>query len=123
MTNELAIEQLRVMIACWEEILNMEGNKDLRGTGLELEAMRMAVQALKEKPRWIPCKERMPEMHKEEFDGDTFNSSDRLLFSSSTGVHCGYCEDLNGLMWETEEGLACEDVNAWMPLPQTYKED
>lgn len=49
MTNEQAIQQLNEIIACWEEFLRSPENKDLQGTGLELEAMRMAVQALKEK--------------------------------------------------------------------------
>lgn len=124
MTNEQAIKQMNEIIACWEDFLASEENGDLQGTGLELEALRMAVQALESKPRWIPCAERLPEMHEEEFDGQTFQASDRLLFSSTTGVHCGYCENFHGgLMWETEEGLACENINAWMPMPEVYKED
>ena len=49
MTNEQAIEQLNEIIACWEEFLRSPENNDLQGTGLELDALRMAVQALKEK--------------------------------------------------------------------------
>lgn len=61
MTNEQAIQQMQDIIACWEEFLRIPENKDLQGTGLELEAMRMSVQALEEKPRWIPCAERLPD--------------------------------------------------------------
>lgn len=49
MTNEQAINQMNEIIACWEDFLASEENNDLRGTGLELDAMRMAVQALEEK--------------------------------------------------------------------------
>lgn len=49
MTNEQAIQQMQDIIACWEEFLRSPENKDLQGTGLELEAMRMSVQALEEK--------------------------------------------------------------------------
>ena len=72
---------------------------------------------------WIPCSERMPEMYEEEVDGESFQASDRLLFSSAAAVYCGYCEDsAGGPMWYSEEGLTCENVTAWMPMPQTYKE-
>lgn len=43
MKNEQAIEQLNEIIACWEEFLRSPENNDLQGTGLELEALRMAV--------------------------------------------------------------------------------
>lgn len=49
MTNEQAIKQMNEIIACWEDFLTSEDNNDLQGTGLELEALRMAVQALREK--------------------------------------------------------------------------
>lgn len=84
--------------------------------------------------RWIPCSERLPEMHEEEVDGEFYKASDRLLFSSAAGVCCGFYEDsaggprwyedyVGGPMWYSTEGLACENVTAWMPMPQTYKED
>ena len=124
MTNEQAIKQMNEIIACWEDFLASEENNDLQGTGLELGAMRLAVQALKSSPRWIPCKERMPKLHKEEFDDEVFQASDRILFCSATGVHCGCCEhSVEGPLWYTEEGVSCENIIAWMPLPEVYKED
>lgn len=48
MTNEQAIQQLQEMIDYWEFLLSTE-NDDKYATGLELEALCMAVQALKEK--------------------------------------------------------------------------
>lgn len=101
----------------------------------ELEALKMAKRALEEKPRWIPCSERLPEMHKGEVDGEFYKVSDRLLFSSAAGVCCGFYEDsdaggpmwyedyVGGPMWYSTEGLTCENVTAWMPMPETYKED
>lgn len=118
MTIEQAIQQMQDIIACWEEFLRNPENNDLQGTGLELEAMRMAVQALEEKPRWIPCSERMPTLHKEEFDDEVFQASDRILFCSATAVHCG-CS-VEGPLWYTEEGLACENIIAWMPMLEPY---
>ena len=122
MTNEQAIQQMQDIIACWEEFLRSPENKDLQGTGLELEAMRMAVQALEEKPRWIPCSERLPEMHEEEFCDETFRTSDTVLFCTADRVHVGFCVYYGDkLVWEIQDGLACEDgVTAWMPMLEPY---
>ena len=122
MTIEQAIQQMQDIIACWEEFLRNPENNDLQGTGLELEAMRMAVQALKEKPRWIPCSERLPEMHEEEFCDETFRTSDTVLFCTADRVHVGFCVYYGDkLVWEIQDGLACEDgVTAWMPMLEPY---
>ena len=122
MTIEQAIQQMQDIIACWEEFLRNPENNDLQGTGLELEAMRMAVQALEEKPRWIPCSERLPEMHEEEFCDETFRTSDTVLFCTADRVHFGCCVRYNDeLVWEIQDGLVCEDgVTAWMPMLEPY---
>lgn len=121
MTIEQAIQQMQDIIACWEEFLRNPENNDLQGTGLELEAMRMAVQALEEKPRWIPCSERLPEMHEEEFCDETYRTSDTVLFCIADRVHVGYCVRYNDeLFWEIEDGQTCANVTAWMPMPLPY---
>lgn len=121
MTIEQAIQQMQDIIACWEEFLRSPENNDLQGTGLELEAMRMAVQALEEKPRWIPCSERLPEMHEEEFCDETYRTSDTVLFSTADRVHVGSCVRYNDeLFWEIEDGQTCANVTAWMPMPLPY---
>ena len=121
MTIEQAIQQMQDIIACWEEFLRNPENNDLQGTGLELEAMRMAVQALEEKPRWIPCSERLPEMHEEEFDDEIYYTSDAVLFSTANRVHVGCCVRYNDeLFWDIEDGQTFANVTAWMPMPLPY---
>ena len=121
MTIEQAIQQMQDIIACWEEFLRNPENNDLQGTGLELEAMRMAVQALEEKPRWIPCAERLPEMHEEELDDGIYYTSDAVLFSAADRVHVGFCVRYNNeLFWEMQDGHTCANVTAWMPMPLPY---
>ena len=121
MTIEQAIQQMQDIIACWEEFLRNPENNDLQGTGLELEAMRMAVQALEEKPRWIPCSERLPEMHEEEFCDETYRTSDTVLFCTADRVHVGFCVRYNNeLFWEIQDGQTCANVTAWMPMPLPY---
>lgn len=112
MTNEQAIEQLQKLIDFWEFIVRVEENDDLQDTRLKLEALRMAAQALKEKLRWIPCAERLPEMYEE---------SDFVLFCDITGIHIGYCEVINNdLVWKTADGQIYNDVAAWMLPPKMY---
>ena len=102
-----------------------EGWQKARGCQLEYECARAYADDdfvyYEHEPRWIPCSERMPEMYEEEVDGESFQVSDRLLFSSAAAVYCGYCEDYaGGPMWYSEEGLTCENVTAWMPMPLPY---
>lgn len=110
MTIEQAIQQMQDIIACWEEFLRSPENNDLQGTGLELEAMRMAVQALEEKPRWIPCSERLP------------SDENKVLCCTQTkagakNIVLGYYA---GGKWRC--GMN-SNVVAWKPLPEVYKED
>ena len=128
MKNEQAIEQLNEIIACWEEFLRSPENNDLQGTGLELEALRMAVQALKEKPRWIPCSERMPEMHAEvDYTGRQEESDFVLVCDASElhpQVHVGRCVKIEDrTWWRTREWKVLDKVTAWMPLPEVYSEE
>ena len=128
MTIKQAIERLNFMIQqhiCYEEVVLEDDNEDaqeeLHETEVELEALRMAVQALEEKPRWIPCAERLPEMHEEELDDGIYYTSDAVLFSAADRVHVGFCVRYNNeLFWEMQDGHTCANVTAWMPMPEAY---
>ena len=127
MKIETAIERLRELIDCnekYEAFLTEEDDNDeeLRDTELTLETLRMAVQALEEKPRWIPCAERLPEMHEEELDDGIYYTSDAVLFSAADRVHVGCCFRYynDELFWEIEDGQRCANVTAWMPMPEAY---
>jgi hypothetical protein len=66
--------------------------------------------------KWIPVTERLPEDEQE------------ILFSTKTGrVHSGkYHDDDSANQWYSHRDK-CRAwnnvVNAWMPLPEPYKED
>lgn len=131
MTIKQAIERLNFMIQqhiCYEEVVLEDDNEDaqeeLHETEVELEALRMAVRALEEKPRWIPCSERIPEMYAEELDDGIYYTSDAVLFSAADRVHVGFCVRYNNeLFWEMQDGHTCANVTAWMPMPESYKEN
>lgn len=133
MKIETAIERLRELIDCnekYEAFLTEEDDNDeeLRDTELTLETLRMAVQALEEKPRWIPCSERLPEMHEELDYIGRHEESDFVLVCDASKlhpqVHVGLCWKLEGKVgWRTREWKVLDKVTAWMPLPEAYKEE
>lgn len=128
MTNEQAIEQLQKLIDFWELMMRVEENDDLQGTMLELEALRMAAQALKEKLRWIPCSEWLPEMHEKNDYTGWYEESNLVLICEKSGlhpqVHVGLCWKLEGRVgWRTREWKVLDKVVAWMPLPEVYSKE
>lgn len=127
MTNEQAIEQLQKLIEFWEFMMHV-ANDDLQGTRLELEALRMAAQALKEKLRWIPCAERLPEMHEENDYTGRYEESNLVLICDASElhpqVHVGRCVKIEDrTWWRTREWKVLDKVVAWMPLPEVYSKE
>ena len=135
MTIKQAIERLNWMIeqcTSSEEVLLDDYSEDARAelhdVEVELETLRMAVQALEEKPRWIPCSERLPEMHEELDYIGRHEESDFVLVCDASKlhpqVHVGLCWKLEGKVgWRTREWKVLDKVTAWMPLPEAYKEE
>ena len=130
MKIETAIERLQELIDCnekYEAFLTEEDDNDeeLRDTELTLETLRMAVRALESKPRWIPCSERLPEMHEKNDYTGWYEESNLVLICEKSGlhpqVHIGLCWKLEGRVgWRTSEWKVLDKVTAWMPLPETY---
>lgn len=130
MKIETAIERLQELIDCnekYEAFLTEEDDNDeeLRDTELTLETLRMAKRALEGKPRWIPCSERMPEMHEKNDYTGWYEESNLVLICEKSGlhpqVHVGLCWKLEGRVgWRTREWKVLDKVTAWMPLPEAY---
>lgn len=134
MKIETAIENLKSMIDEHEKyeafLVGEDSSEDdgsLHALEMELEALRMAVRALKDTPRWIPCTERLPGTHEENDCGVKIKVSEPVLFCEKTGlhacVHIGVCKEVfEETCWLTQEWKTYRDVNAWMPLPEVYEE-
>lgn len=134
MTIKQAIERLNLMIEqCerYEDAVLQDDNEDmqqlLHDTELDIETLRMAKRALEGKLRWIPCSERMPEMHEEVDYTGRYEESDFVLICDASELHpqmhvarCMKIEDRT--WWRTREWRVLDKVVAWMPLP-VYKED
>ena len=89
------------------------------GTAQDVEELLNSLQSTQPKPKtgkWIPVSERLPEDEQE------------ILFSTKTGrVHSGkYHDDDSANQWYSyrDKARAWNNVvNAWMPLPDPWKED
>ena len=90
----------------------------------KLSASQMARSSQYYHGGWIPCEERMPECQKGE-------ETDALMYQmKSTGtIHTGYYgtggkyrDKYFRNYWDTKEGFDAQDVIAWRPLPEPYRE-
>ena len=80
------------------------------------------IKALPSAPRWSPVTERLPEPYSGEYlvtinDGSVYTD---ILWFDSPGdgrryESCFYKTDEDGY------GVVCDDVIAWMPLPEPWK--
>lgn len=64
--------------------------------------------------KWIPCSERLPE--KPEIGSDGYIVQTRRVVQPFVGYW-------DGRKWTDEEDDVVDEVIAWMPLPEPYKED
>ena len=106
MTNAEAIEHLKnIIIFSFQDGYTAEAR----------EALRMAIKAL-EAQEWIPCKKRLPE------DVEIGEEYPTVIFSTKDAVYCGFYEYYCGGNWWVEEDYIVNDVIAWKPLPEPYRE-
>lgn len=106
-----------------------EGWQKARGCQLEYEYARAYTDddfVYYEHERcWIPCAERLPEMHEEvDYTGRQEESDFVLVCDASElhpQVHVGRCSRIGDkVWWMTREWKVLDKVTAWMPLPETY---
>lgn len=98
MTKEKAISIIKNAFSWYEDNARESEDEDWSG---QHEALRMAIKALAQ--RWIPVSEKLPD------DGAVVFYTDN---KGETGMIC---------YWE-ELPREFEDIIAWMPLPEPYKE-
>jgi len=101
------------------------------------EALDMAIKALEQEPKteWIPCSERLPEIHSEPY----YNSFDGILYESDFVLVCYksgkekeigigqiiHDKECGSYEWSgVYDHADCEvedmHIIAWQPLPQPY---
>lgn len=112
------------------------------GNGLVEGGLEIAISTTNAMPtigEWIPCSERLPELHREDpavniepqlnLMADYYMMSDPVLVmrngpftdKNERIMVAQYEDDLDGrVYWETLDAESLPDVVAWMPLPAPY---
>ena len=74
---------------------------------------------------WIPCSERLPEMHREdmEAEGEYYIISNPVIVTDGQQVYIAeYEEDMDYRYgWHSFDGEDYDNIIAWMPLPKPYR--
>lgn len=75
----------------------------------------------KDRPKWTPCDERLPEEPRGNREIENYLTCDEdehiYIFSWANGWNC--CFNSDGSLYKDQE---ITDIIAWMPLPKAYKE-
>ena len=88
-----------------------------------------AIDFIEEQPKvgeWIPCSERVPELHRVdmESEGEYYMISDSVIITDGERVSISEYEiddgDCRG--WLAHDFEEIEDVIAWMPIPEPYRQ-
>lgn len=71
-----------------------------------------AIQELKQEPRWISVKERLPEEH----------HAVLVYCTERKNAYCAYLEENQWWIFGAYREKITEEIVAWMPLPEPYRE-
>ena len=90
--------------------------------------MRQIASVIEEQPKigeWIPCSERLPEMHREdmEAEGEYYMISNPVIVTDGQQIYIAeYEEDMDYRYgWHSFDGEDYDNIIAWMPLPELYQ--
>ena len=74
---------------------------------------------------WIPCSERLPEMHREdmEAEGEYYMISNPVIVTDGQQIYIAeYEADMDYRYgWHSLDGEDYDNIIAWMPLPEPYR--
>ena len=90
--------------------------------------MRQIASVIEEQPKiseWIPCSERLPEMHREdmEAEGEYYMISNPVIVTDGQQIYIAeYEADMDYRYgWHSLDGEDYDNIIAWMPLPEPYR--
>lgn len=114
MTQEEIISQLENLKSHCEDMHKRNDIIDVNDVWKrDVEALTAAIKAVEQQPRWIPCSERLPER-----DESVLAYHRNVLFDYQ---YVSWIDDYSG-KWADFCGSLSDEVLAWMPLPEGYKE-
>lgn len=91
--------------------------------------MRQIASVIEEQPKigeWIPCSERLPELHRVDMQSEEeyYMISDSVIITDGERISVSEYEvddgDREG--WLAHDFEKIEDVIAWMPIPEPYRQ-
>ena len=91
-----------------------------------LEEAKKIVEKYKDDTGWIPCSDRLPEMHKVPLEDDEYYMiSDSVLVTDGNSVFISeYEADDDYRYGWFNDGDKCENaITHWMPLPKPFREE
>ena len=109
MTNELSVEDAIEVFKFMKRDVLEESKQD--------KVLDMAIKAL-EQTRWIPCSERLPKEN--EYIGDVCKYY--LVQDEYGDMHVAHLSNVGWIPMDSLKAIG-DEVIAWMPLPQPYKEE
>lgn len=131
MTREEVIERLKLILET--DIMTLNGfNIPHEPLEKEIEALKIAIKALEQEPRWIPIVRREPtDEEKAEYlaqNGEELSymlENEMPLNGQEVLVSIGkyVSEDVFDEDFYNFENNDIENVDAWMPKPKSYSED
>lgn len=96
--------------------------------GDSVDTIKVIIKIVGEQPKigeWIPCSERLPEMHREgmEAEGEYYMISNPVLVTDGNKMHVAEYEEDDGYRygWHSFDGEDYDNIIAWMPLPEPYR--
>jgi len=113
MNKQEAIDVLEVYKRNMAHILGDEDEKVK-----VIETCIMLVEEIEDSQRWIPCSERLPEMRTE-----VIYSLENHFVSTGYMTAGNETEIIIEFHWEDVKSGALIYPEAWMPLPEPYKEE
>ena len=79
----------------------------------------------RKKHEWIPCSERLPEMHREdmEAEGEYYMISNPVIVTDGQQIYIAEYEDDMDYRygWHSLDGEDYDNIIDWMPLPNPYR--
>lgn len=122
---EKILHEINKGIKTIEPLMKGETRQIAESQIIGLEEARKIVEKYKD-DRWIPCSEKLPEMHKVPLEDDEYYMiSDSVLVTDGNGVFISEYEvdDDYRYGW-FNDGAKCENaITHWMPLPKPFREE
>lgn len=122
---EKILSEINNGIKTIEPLMKGETRQIAESQIIGLEEARKIVEKYKGYTGWIPCSDRLPEMHKIPLEGDEYYMiSDSVLVTDGNDVFISeYEQDVDCRYGWFYFGAKCEnEITHWMTLPKPYLE-